>query len=308
MPERAWKGRQGHARMREALLFSGLRRPAVRVVERKEIPGRQASGFGLQWQNALVIETSGNGRPYQTRFAEGWWRDLAEVRIDDESRVLRFLQQRGDPFGELEPGRPIVTSHWQSLITLLRQAASAWERPEVISRTLEEVLGREPSPDEGISAFRSERREGAAGFLRALQPEWTSQLSVTYDDLEPVVVAKSLAAYCAAAAAASLRAGLPMRRCAYCSSWFTLHHSKGLWCSASCRAATFNRRKSPHGLHQQDHDEEGNDPVAMPLERPRPGRRSKRAVEKLRDPKGSKGPRRPDGRNRKPRRRRSPKA
>ena len=73
--------------MREPLLFSGIRYPSAQVVERREIPGRQRSGFGVQWQETLVVEATGNGRPYQVKHAEGWWRDLAEVRFDDERRV-----------------------------------------------------------------------------------------------------------------------------------------------------------------------------------------------------------------------------
>jgi hypothetical protein len=309
--------------MREALLFSGLRRPAVRVVEHQKIFGRHRSGFVDETGEppvaiALVVETTGNGRPYQVKHAEGWWRDFSEVRIDDERTVVRFLQMRGAPFGDLEPGQPISTAYWADLVRVLRRAAAAWEpiaEYETVggaASTLGETLGRairDPkSAHMKVSAFRSELFAAAVGFLRELKSEWTSELSVTYDGLKPVLIANSLAAYLTAAAASSLRAKLPMRRCDYCSSWFTLHHSKALWCSPSCRAATFNRRKSPHELHQQNHDEEGNDALAMPLERAEPGRRSKRAIKKLRDPKGSKGSRRPDGRDRKPRRRRSPKA
>ena len=132
VPQQARKGRQGYTGMREALLFSGLRRPAVRVVEHQKIFGRRRSGFIDETGEppaaiALVIETTGNGRPYQVKYAEGWWRDLAEVQIDDERTVVRFLQMRGDPFGELEPGRPISTAYWADLIRVLRRAASAWQ-------------------------------------------------------------------------------------------------------------------------------------------------------------------------------------
>jgi hypothetical protein len=125
--------------MREALLFSGLRRPAVRVVERRGMPGRQrhsawvGDSGELQWQEALVIETSGNGRPYEVECAEAWWRDLAEVRLDDERRVVSFLQRRGDPIGKLEPGKPIITSEWEPLHIVLRQVSRAWESDKVLS-------------------------------------------------------------------------------------------------------------------------------------------------------------------------------
>src|SRR5258708_3951009 len=122
--------------MREPLLFSGLARPVVRIVERQRVFGRHRSGFEDESGEpppaiALAIETTGKGRPYHVKHAEGWWRDFAEVRIHDERTVLRFLQMRGDPFGELEPGQPTSTRDWASLIRLLRQAAHAWESDKV---------------------------------------------------------------------------------------------------------------------------------------------------------------------------------
>jgi hypothetical protein len=311
--------------MREALLFSGLRRPAVRVAERQKVFGRHGSGFvdeagGSPAAIALVVETTGNGRPYEVKHAEGWWRDFSEVRIDDERTVLRFLQMRGDPFGDLEQGKPIVTSHWASLIQVLRQAATAWEPVsdyETVGDThgaipLEEMIGRYVRNPElaqmKVSAFRPGFSKGAAEFLRPLPPAWTSQLSVTYDGLEPVLTTKSLAAYLVAAAAASLRAGRPMRRCDYCSSWFLMHHANARQCSASCRAARFNKRRSPHGFLPQDHDPQGSDPVAEPVASAGDERQLAGSRAKLRVPKGSKGARRADERDRKPRRRRSPPA
>jgi hypothetical protein len=299
--------------MREALLFSGLRRPAVRVVERQKVFGRYRSGFvgetgELPAAISLVIETTGNGRPYQVKYAEGWWRDFSEVRIDDERTVLRFLQMRGDPFRELEPGAPIVTSHWESLIRLLRRAASAWDSKTTTSFTLDDLISHSADALFPVSAFHPEWRDDAAGFLRALRPEWTSELSVTYDGLKPVLIANSLATYLTAAAAASLRAGLPMRRCHYCNSWFTLHYANAHQCSASCRAARFNQRRSPHGFLPQDHDPQGGDPVAEPVESAGNERQPAGSRAELCDQEGSGGARRANAGDRKPRRRRPPSA
>ena len=98
--------------MREPLVFSGVARPSVRVIERR-MTAAPGTGWGADpRQEALIIETSGKGRPYQIEHAEGWWRDLAELRIDDEPRVLSFLKRRGDPNGLLQPGKAIVTSSW----------------------------------------------------------------------------------------------------------------------------------------------------------------------------------------------------
>jgi hypothetical protein len=282
--------------MREPLLFSGIRWPAARVIERRAIPGRQRSGWvgesgELQWQEALIVETTGNGHPYEIKHAEGWWRDLAELRIDDERRILSFLRRRGDPLGVLKPGSPIVTSEWDGLILRLRRASNAW-KPLAGSQTFH------------VSAIQPDSYEAAKDFLAPLPDAWKQELAVEYQGLAPVLRARSLAAYCVAAAAASLRARLPMRRCDYCHSWFTLHYANARQCSASCRAARFNNRRSPHGFLQEDQDPQGSDPVAEPvagagIERPPAG-----PVAESRDQEGSGGARRADARDRKPRRRR----
>jgi hypothetical protein len=279
--------------MREPLLFSGIRWSGAKVVRRGEVVGTSIfTGKKVPFYEALIIETTGNGRPYTVTHAEGWWRDLAELSLDDERRVLSFLARRGDPFGQLAPDGTQITTHgWLGLKAALGHAATAWT----------------PLPDEtGVSRFRPEMLEIAERFLHPpnLGTEWTNQLSVVYDGLLPVLSTKVLAAYMCAAAAASLRGGLDMRRCDYCSSWFTLHYVSARQCSASCRAARFNNRRSPHGFVPQDHDSQGSDSVAEPLagagnERPPAGQ-----IAELRNPEGSGGARRPDARNRKPRRRR----
>jgi hypothetical protein len=273
--------------MREPLLFEGIRWPGAKVVDRRQVIGGDV-GKKVPFFDALIIETSGNGRSYSVTHAEAWWRDFADLPIDYEPRVLSFLARRGDPFGELTPdGKQISTHHWLGLKAVFRQAAAAWN----------------PRPDgTGVSRFRPEMLEIAERFLLNFGSEWTGQLSVVYRGLLPVLSAKVLAAYMCAAAAASLRAGLDMRRCDYCNSWFTLHYANARQCSASCRAARFNKRRSPHGFLPQDQDSQGSDPMAESMagagaERPPAG-----PITKLRNAKGSGGTRRTDARDRKPRR------
>ena len=276
--------------MREPLLFSGIRWSGAKVVDRKQVVGTGFAGKKVPWTDALIIETTGQGRSYSVTHAEAWWRDLADLPLDDEGRVLSFLARRGDPFGELAPdGKQISTFPlWFGLKAALRLAAGAWG----------------PRDEAGVSRFRPERLETAEQFQLNLWTEWTNQLSVVYQGLVPVLSTKILAAYMCAAAAASLRAGLDMRRCDYCSSWFTLHYANARQCSASCRAARFNNRRSPHGFLPQDHDPQGSDSVAEPVagagnERPPAG-----PITELRNPEGSGGARRANARTRKPRRRR----
>jgi len=276
--------------MREVLLFDGIRWSGAKVVARGRVVGSGFDGKKVHLSDALIIETTGNGRPYSVTHAEAWWRDLADLSIDDERRVLSFLARRGDPFGELAPdGKQISTHLWLGLKAKLGLAAAAWD----------------PLRDEtGVSRFRPEMLEAAERFLLDVGAEWTDQLSVVYQGLLPVLRAKVLVAYMTAAAAASLRAGLDMRRCDYCSSWFTLHYANARQCSASCRAARFNNRRSPHGFLPEDQDPQGSNPVAEPMASPGNERPPAGPLAELRDPEGSGGARRKDARDRKPRRRR----
>jgi hypothetical protein len=280
--------------MREALLFSGLRWSAAKVVRRGQAFGT-FSGKKVELFDALIIETTGNGRPYSVTHAEGWWRDFADIPLDDERRVLSFLARRGDPFGRLAPdGTQTSTHDWLILKSMLQQAAAAWNLV----------------PDEtGVSRFQPELLEPAGRFIQASpSDDLTSDFGVTFQGLAPVLRAKSLAAYMCAAAAVSLRSGLHMRRCDYCSSWFLLHYANARQCSASCRAARFNNRRSPHGFLPQDHDSQGGDPVAEPVANAGNERQPAGPSAELSDQKGSSGARRADARDRKPRRRRSPPA
>lgn len=217
--------------MREALEFQGRRWPAARVAGHSTalVAGEPPS---------LVIEVSGSGRAYAVLHAEGWWRDLAELRPHDESRVLSFLQRRGDPLGLLAPGHRIDTKDWKGLIWTFRQAAMAWGPRQALE--VSTYGGGEVQPVEGERAF-----------LKSLQtnyPGWAADLGVTFQGLEPVVKADSLQAYMIAAAMAGLRRKLPMRPCNYCSSWFYVTHAAARFCTSSCRAASGNKKVSPHGV------------------------------------------------------------
>src|SRR5262245_41177783 len=262
--------------MREPLLFDGIRWPGAKVVDRRQVIAANSTGEKVPFLDALIIETTGNGRPYSVTHTEGWWRDFANLLLDHEESVLSFLSRSGDPFGELAPGgKQISTYHWFGLKAALRAAAAAWT----------------PLDKTGVSHFRRsepDMLEYAGRFLHSFRTdEWTSQLSVVYEDLIPVLRAKMLAAYMLAAAAASLRAGLDMRHCDYCNSWFTLHYANARQCSASCRAARVNKRSSPHGFLPQDNDPQGSDAMAESVASARPERTPAGAVSELRKPKGS---------------------
>jgi hypothetical protein len=238
-----------------------------------------------------LIEASGSGRPYSIKHVEAWWRDLAELPYFDEARAAAFVRRRGDPLGTLEQGKPTGTGAWLPLIANLRVAAGAWE-----------ALG-----DDGLSRFKNDGREVARIFAEGLPERWEDDLGVTYRrGLEPVVVAQSLPAYLIASALGSLQQRRPMKRCAYCHSWFTLNHGRAEFCSQPCRGAFSNGKVSPYGLNSQADDESGLDPLEREVAGTWTGRDARQPGAELRHPKGSEGVRGSDApRARATRRRRS---
>jgi hypothetical protein len=80
------EGQAGEFRVRELLLFRGLAWPAARVSTANPFPVSGLPASAISGRKPLVIDTGGSGRAYEIETAEAWWRDLAEVRIDDERR------------------------------------------------------------------------------------------------------------------------------------------------------------------------------------------------------------------------------
>jgi hypothetical protein len=221
--------------MDDLLLFTGTRWGGAKVVDRKEVAISRPTPDGTVLTDiTLIVGTTGEGRVYSVDSAEAWWRDFSETPFADEGRVLSFLQRRGDPFNLLAPGRQISTCDWYQLSGVLRAAAQLWDR----------------APDAaGVSHFHSEDLPIVQTLFDSERGwPWANAISVIYRNAVVGQHAATLAAYMWASAAASLRGGRPMRRCEYCSSWFTLNRSDARWCSSSCRAAGSNKRKSPHAV------------------------------------------------------------
>ena len=281
--------------MHEPLFFAGTRWSGARVVGRKQVVASDPDHRSrkVPFVDTLIIDTRGSGRPYEVHFAESWWRDLAEFALDDERRVVSFLQRRGDPSGVLAPGgQQISTYDWRDLKAVLERAVVAWN-PQVDA--------------DGVSHFRLGNLRSAEHMLDMTIGEastgWAKETDNYYSGITLMDRALTLRAYMVAAAAADVRGGLDMRRCDYCHSWFTLHRSDARWCSRSCRAASSNQRKSPHAFVSQDHNTQRSDPVAEPLARAGGGRPSAGPRAELRDPKAGGDARRANARDRTPRRR-----
>ena len=119
----------------------------------------------MLFEDTLIIETTGQGWSYSAVGGEGWWRDFAELPLDDERRVLSFLRRRGDPFGVLAPGgKQISTCDWRILKATLKCAAMAWD----------------PQPDAtGVSHFRPEKLRSAEHMFE-FSDGWASELEHHY--------------------------------------------------------------------------------------------------------------------------------
>jgi hypothetical protein len=292
--EEATSGNFGQDRMRDALLFSGLRWPAAQVTGHRLAPVL-ATGFVSDdgEMEVPVIATTGQGQRYEVEAVEGWWRDFAELQVGMEARAISFVRRRGDPAGKLAPDQTIHTGLWSPLLNILQTARLCWE----------------PRDNLEISRFIADD-ERVALFLKQLPADWTEtiegKMGLTYRGLTPVPVAKTLTAYLVASAISSIRRRVSMRRCQYCSSWFELHRRAAVFCTPSCRAAHFNKRVSPHGLDiTRDHPQRER-PLASALAGTGRGRKGPPGEAQLRDPEGGQGARRAHGRGARAARRRRP--
>ena len=78
-------------------------------------------------RDIFTFATSGRPRPWTSTQPEAFWRDFAEIELNDAKAVTAFIHRRGDPLGLLDDVGQTHTGHWINLIALLRTAARAWE-------------------------------------------------------------------------------------------------------------------------------------------------------------------------------------
>ena len=241
--------------MCDALLFAGTRWPAAKVVARKKVVDSdlEHSGRQVPLVDTLIIETTGLGRPYVVDHVEGWWRDLAEFRLDDERRVLSFLQRRGDPFGKLKSDG--------TQIFHLRLA-----RPQEGARTGGGSMGPATGRDRRVALPPEEAQQGRAHVRMVTGRSADGPRTRPRRGRMGRGAQRFLCGGITRTLPRQNTRRLPVRRCRrfgargpryaplrlLLARWFTLHHSDARWCSSSCRAAASNKRRSPHGFVSQD--------------------------------------------------------
>ena len=104
------------------LIFQGMRWPAAKDRQQRAmvfgpdppiwLTRRHPARFSRSQQRALA----GAGRRRRRR---GFWRDLAEIDLNDAKAVLDFVHRRGDPDRLLDDGAETHTGHWFSLADVL---------------------------------------------------------------------------------------------------------------------------------------------------------------------------------------------
>jgi hypothetical protein len=201
---------------------------AVRWPRARAAPG-QFQLVGMPSGYVDVAVERGIGRAWKPEPIDATWRSLAELDLGDVAAVERFVQLRGDPFGELRPGHPITSSQWIDLVEALRIVAGLWQPPDAA----------------GASAVVSDARRVQAGrkayseqaIVRSLMKTLSFAASAGTDEFG--MHAPTLAAFLVVRAWYSLAPrARAMSRCVRCAMWFDrLRPQKGSrFCSPTCRA------------------------------------------------------------------------
>jgi hypothetical protein len=196
---------------------------------------------GTRWQTARIaqasstlfeVAASGRGRAWETDTALGFWRDFAELPLDDGDAVVAFIRRYGDPYGALDRGEAMHTGHWKNLKALIGTAASAWE----------------PAGPDGVSQVATDpkRLKLAEWFLRDNPAPVMKDVEPMLDPHGPhiVVRAKSLATFMCLSALSAVARRVPMRRCQHCGAWLELNRRDSRFCSGACRALHSQRKET----------------------------------------------------------------
>lgn len=200
---------------------------------------------GKRWQTArcrhvgttglFELATTGHGREWECPSAEGFWRSFANLNLSDGSAIETFVQQRGDPYGELP--NPTHTGHWKNLQALLGTAARAWE----------------PEDRHGVSRITTDRKRLrlAEHFLRDNPVPLLREVEPVLDPRggpRVILRASSLASFMTLSAASAIERRIPMRRCLHCDSWLEINRRDARFCSSSCRAFhSLQKKGDVHG-------------------------------------------------------------
>lgn len=277
------------------LVFQGMRWPSARIISSHPMVFRtypRGREYLPPSRDIFTLTASRGGRPWTATQPDAFWRDFAEIDLNDADAVTAFIGRRGDPQGLLDDVGETNTGHWGNLTALLLTAARAWD----------------PEDADGVSRIAADPqrlREGdyflvkdATGILKDLEPI----PAPTGPGL--ALRARTLAAFMAGSAASALNRRVSMRRCRHCQSWFEIPRRDIRFCSASCRATHHKTEKETSHGERAKEGGKGRDNLAKPMARAGKERPKPAADKKPRKRKGSPRTRVPDGAgSRAPRRR-----
>ena len=217
----------------DTLIFSGIRWPTARVIDSTPMVFRthpHIEDYRPPSRTIFTLAATGRGRRWSSTRPQGFWRDFAELKIDDGEAVTEFIRRRGDPQGLLDVGAETHTGTWVNLTAVLKTAAQAWE----------------PEDGKGVSRLTTDpqRLRYANWFIREKKP-FLGDLEAVPDPEGPGLAlrARSLQAFMTASAASALERRVAMRRCDHCGSWFEAIRKDARFCSGSCRTFHSQQRK-----------------------------------------------------------------
>jgi|GEM_PF-2108051 len=207
--------------------FSTWAWPAASVVSTSKSLGREEVLPFRHYVWSFALRAHGKGKSWSTTRPLGFWRDLADIDLDDAERVTAFVKRRGDPLGRIDgKDGESESGLWLELRGHLHQIAGGWETEDANGVS---HRANDPGRSNHVTQW----------WRHFALPHYADQISVTVDphgSTMPALLPKTLGAYMILSAGSAFARKVPMRRCDHCHSWFELKRSDARFCTASCRA------------------------------------------------------------------------
>lgn len=209
------------------LVFHGLRWPAVQVAESR-VDHFDFDDDGDTWGRRVTfaqLTTRGDGRRWTATSAQAFWRNFAEINLEDDSAIIDFVKRHGDPDSQLSPTHPVRTRWWRPLRDHLRPFARAWDDGDAHG------LSRLSQDAKRIALAKTYGATIGKPFFAGLPP-----LRID-GDVGFALEFNRLGDFMIASAVDQLHRAASMRRCDACGDWYEAKRSTSKTCSSSCRNA-----------------------------------------------------------------------
>ncbi len=219
--------------------FNGRAWPAAEIAGPARVIVRDNAERRVAALSALEIRARGGGKPFYVDGAAAWWRNFAEVDVQDADSVLGFVRRHGDPLGELETQGFTDTSEWQEIRRPLHLAAACWQKDTDISR----AIGSDTAKLLAFNALAGWRQLTADIALAPSVIEHQLSPKFSRPEFTFGFRVKTAATLMVLSALSHLQSGIEMAKCQQCGDWFHLYRRGSKFCSNSCRAINAKARK-----------------------------------------------------------------